>query len=463
MCGLVGIHGLNIKDIKSLSYYCMLGVQHRGQEAAGLTYTINTNKNNIERNISNIYKVEGSVERLFRKVEIEDKGLITVIGHTRYSTKGSNSINNIHPFIINSVKGNISLAHNGNLTNTEKLNNLCSLYNLNRKGNTDTELIINLINYYWNSKKYNLTIEESIIKVVKLCKGSLNLIISNNNCMYVYRDPSGNRPLVEGTYIDENNNSCFIITSESSGLDIINGVYNCNIELGTLYKYSNNTKTLIYKSEVKERRCIFENIYFSRPDSIVDEKALYEYRYLLGEQLAFKDKVKADYVIGVPDSGLAAAIGYSTVTNIAYIDGFIKNRYIGRTFIQPTQKMRQEGIKIKLNIIPNILKNKDVIVIDDSIVRGNTSKILVENLRKAGVNKIHMKLTSPPIKYSCNLGMDFPSTEELIASTKTIKEIQDYINVDSLSYLTVEEIIQVTKSKDPDKFCTGCFDQKYLD
>lgn len=447
----------------------MKGIQHRGQEGAGVVFHINDSKiGKPINNVSEIFKNEGSVDDLFKNINLDyaENKYCTVLGHTRYSTAGKkDSIENIHPFIIHSVKGSLSLIHNGNLTNVKELKKLINNFKIEVKGNTDSELILLLIKYYWNLKPTN-NLEDSIIKVVKLCKGSLNLILGTENTMYVYRDPSGNRPFVEGIYVDYINkiNKTYIVTSESSVLDSVSAKYTQEIDVGTLYKYRDNKKELIYRANnIKERRCIFEDIYFSRPDSLVEEEPLHNYRSKLGKILYSKSRQTADYIVGVPDSGITAAIAYANESNIPYVNAFVKNRYIGRTFIQPTQKMRQEGIKAKLNIIPNILKDKEIILIDDSIVRGNTSKIIINNLRKAGVKKIHLKLTSPPIINTCNLGMDFPSSLELLASNMSIAEIKNYIDVDSIMYLSVEDIIQATVSQNPDKYCTGCFNGKYLD
>jgi amidophosphoribosyltransferase len=464
MCGLLGIYTNELKDKKSLAYYAMLGIQHRGQESAGLIYHSNNLNNNVLKSKSEVFKVEGSVERLFRKVNIEEQGQHIILGHTRYSTSGSNNINNIHPHVLHTVKGSISLIHNGNLTNKLILKELVTKLKLEVKGDSDSELILLLIGYYWN-KHIGVELKEALVKILNICKGSFNIILGSNEGMYVYKDPSGNRPLVEGIYKDEFNNTAYIITSETSTLDVVNARYTRDIELGSLYLYSKNNKgNIIYKNNnVNEKRCIFEDIYFSRADSIVKKESLYEYRYRLGEKLASTNTVNADYVVGVPDSGLAGAQGYSNFSGIKYIEGFVKNRYIGRTFIQPSQKMRQEGVKIKLNVIPNILKDKSIILVDDSIVRGNTSKIIISNLRKAGVKEIHIRLTSPPIINPCNLGMDFPDSSKLIAYNKSLEEICDYINADSIEYLTVEDIIDCAADNNKNNYCTGCFNGKYLD
>jgi amidophosphoribosyltransferase len=465
MCGVLGIYAKRISDIKSIAYYGMLGIQHRGQEAAGLAYHSSDIDRYTKKEVTQIFRVEGSVERLFRRINLDIKNNITLLGHTRYSTSGSSNINNIHPFLLHTVKGSISLVHNGNLTNTLILKDLANKLDVKLQGETDSEIILTLISFYWNKDDAS-TLEDSIIKVINLCEGSFNLIIGVCGKMYVYRDPSSNRPLVEGIYKDEDNSLAYIITSETSTLDIINADYTKDIAPGVLFSYSekNNGGEILYKNAiVNTKRCIFENIYFSRPDSIVEEESLYEYRYRLGERLAQVNPVSADLVIGVPDSGLTGAQGYSNFSGIKYTQGFIKNRYIGRTFIQPTQKMRQEGIKVKLNVIPNILKDKRIVLVDDSIVRGNTSKIIISNLRKAGAKEIHIRLTSPPIINGCNLGMDFPCSSKLLAFNKSLGEICEFINADSIGYLSVEDILELTPSKNPKLYCTGCFNGKYLD
>lgn len=461
MCGILGIYTENSIDVKALSYYGMLGLQHRGQEGSGLVFHSDNSFDSKYNSVSNVFRVEGSVERLFRQVDINNGDSSTcVLGHTRYSTTGEQDYNNIQPFRINNVLGCISLVHNGNLTNTEELKDLCIKYKLDIKGSTDSELILLLISHYWSLK---CSLEDSILKVVGLCKGAFSLIIASYNTMYIYRDINGVRPLVYGLY-KEDNMEAHIITSETCVLDTMGAKYIKEIPIGTLISFSKNNKFNIVdqKSNLNKKACIFENIYFSRPDSIVNEEALYQYRFRLGMLLATKLPVEADVVIGTPDSGLVAALGYSQASSVPYGEGLIKNRYIGRTFIQPTQTMRQQGIKIKLNPIPYILKDKIVILIDDSIVRGNTSKLIVRSIKEAGAKKVHVRISSPPIFNPCNLGMDFPTSEELITYNKSIEDICAYIEADSLAYLSVEDIVSATLD-DANNYCTGCFNGQYLD
>ena len=459
MCGILGIYTENSIDVKALSYYGMLGLQHRGQEACGLVFHSDDSSNDKHNNTSDLFKVEGSVERLFRHVNITQGSISTsVLGHTRYSTTGEQDYNNIQPFRINNVLGCISLVHNGNLTNTEELKNLCIKYKLDIKGSTDSELILLLISHYWNLK---CSLENSILKVVDLCKGAFSLIISSYNTMYIYRDINGVRPLVYGLY-KEDNMEAHIVTSETSVLDT----------MGAKYIKDN---IVDQRSNLNKKTCIFENIYFSRPDSVVNKEALYQYRFRLGMLLATKLPVEADVVIGTPDSGLVAALGYAQASSvpygelgysqgsdIPYGEGLIKNRYIGRTFIQPTQTMRQQGIKIKLNPIPYILKDRIVVLVDDSIVRGNTSKLIVRSIKEAGATEVHVRISSPPIFNPCNLGMDLPTSEELITYNKSIEDICNYIEADSLAYLSVEDILSATLD-DVNNYCTGCFNGQYLD
>lgn len=461
MCGILGIYTENSIDVKALSYYGMLGLQHRGQEACGLVFHSDDSSNYKHNNTSELFKVEGSVERLFRHVNITQGSSSTcVLGHTRYSTTGEQDYNNIQPFRISNVLGCISLVHNGNLTNTEELKNLCIKYKLDIKGSTDSELILLLISHYWTVK---CSLENSILKVVALCKGAFSLIISSYNTMYIYRDVKGVRPLVYGLYTEENMEA-HIVTSETCVLDTMGAKYIKEIPIGTLISFSKNNKFNIIdqKFNINKKTCIFENIYFSRPDSIVNEEALYQYRFRLGMLLATKLPVKADVVIGTPDSGLVGALGYSQASSIPYGDGLIKNRYIGRTFIQPTQTMRKQGIKIKLNPIPYILKDKIVVLVDDSIVRGNTSKLIVRSIKEAGATEVHVRISSPPIFNPCNLGMDFPTSEELITYNKSIEDICNYIEADSLAYLSVEDILTATLDN-VNNYCTGCFNGQYLD
>lgn len=464
MCGVLGIYTEGLKNKKALAYYGMQGIQHRGQEAAGLIYHASFCRENTFNNISNIFKVEGSVERLFRQVEIEQVSKpnnYVILGHTRYSTTKNTSepSNNIQPYLINTIEGSLSLIHNGNLTNTPVLRNLLIKLGIETRGESDSEIILLLIGYYWNKSK---KLEESIIKVVKLCEGAVSLIIGTQDTMYIYKDPNNIRPLVEGIY-KEGDCLAYIVISETSGLDTMGAVFTKEIPIGTLSKYNKDSKgTIIYKSpKIKERVCIFESIYFSRPDSLINNEAIYNYRFRLGQRLGQLNNINADLVVGTPDSGITAALGFSYSSGISYGEAFVKNRYIGRTFIQPTQEMRSQGLKLKLNVIPHILKNKSIILIDDSIVRGNTCKLTIANLRAAGVKEVHMRITSPPVINPCNLGMDFPTQEELISYNRSIEEIRNYIGADSLMYLSVEDILEAA-TKDATSFCTGCFNGNYL-
>lgn len=460
MCGILSIYTEDLLDIKALAYYGMIGLQHRGQEACGLSFVSNMSSKTIKSNASNIFKVEGNVERLFRHIDIEVGNVNTIVlTHIRYATTGESTINNAQPFSINNTLGSLNLVHNGNLTNTNELRLLCIKYKLTPNSNTDSELILLLINYYWAKNK---SLENAIIKTVNLCKGAFSLIISTQDVMYVYRDKHGVRPLVYGIY-KEDDKIAHIIASETCALDNIGATYIKDIPLGTLISFSKNKYFNIVhaEEEINKKFCIFESIYFSRPDSIVNNESLYEYRFRLGQILATKLPVEADLVVGTPDSGLISALGYSHASSVPYGDALIKNRYIGRTFIQPTQTMRQQGIKLKLNPIPFILQDKIVILIDDSIVRGNTSKLIIKSIREAGAKEIHLRISSPPIYNACNLGMDFPDSTKLVAHNKTIKEIAEFIGADSLAYLSVEDILNASKENNTN-FCTGCFNNKYL-
>lgn len=443
MCGIIGVS--NHKDAAQLAYSGLYALQHRGEEAAGIA---SYDGKNIQ-----IKKEPGLVADAFDERAITNLKGKSAIGHCRYSTTGSSNHKNIQPFLVTHKNTPIAIAHNGNLTNTESL-----YHRLEEEGSIfqttmDSEIIVHLL-----ARQRNGTIEDAFIKVLMELEGAYSLIFLVENTVVGARDPHGFRPLclgkIDGTYM---------LASESCALDLIGATFEREIEPGEIVFLNGDKIKSVYlpgRDKIKKCHCIFENIYFARPDSNIFDDNIYQVRKRLGAQLAKEYPVKdADFVMSIPDSGNYAAIGYANELKLPLEVGIIRNHYIGRTFIQPTQLLRDLRVKIKLNPIHSVLNGKKIVVVEDSIVRGTTSRGRVEALRKAGAKEIHMRISCPPIKSPCFYGIDFPDENELIAANKTVDEIAELIKVDSLKYLSVEGMHKVMTGSN--NFCDACFTGKY--
>jgi len=467
-CGVFGIFNNNDAAIKT--YYGLHTLQHRGQEAAGIV-TATTNYKG--KKVFNLHKDFGLVSEVFNSQKIFENVLIgySAIGHNRYSTTGSaDSEKNIQPFVVNYRLGNLAIAHNGNLTNAkeirERLVNEGSIF----QTTSDSELILHLI----AKSKLDNQIDQ-IIEALNQVEGAYSILLLTDDKLIAARDPHGFRPLCIGKL-----NDSYIIASESVALDINYATYIRDVKPGELVvieKDLNNQQILrsfeISQKKVTPKHCIFEFIYFSRPDSKVFNSNVDKIRRKLGKVLAEKHPVKDKdgdkvIVISVPDSSNTAAIGYQSQLNKQGIPskldiGLIRSHYIGRTFILPGQRERESGVRIKFNTVKGVLENKTLVLIDDSIVRGTTSKQLVKLLREANPKEIHLRISSPPIMFPCFYGMDFPSKEELIANkfNKEIEKIKEYLEVDSLEYLTIDELLEAMIDHPKDNFCTACFSGDY--
>ncbi len=443
MCGIIGISGH--KDAAQLAYSGLYALQHRGEEAAGIA---SYDGKNIH-----IKKEPGLVADAFDERAIAELKGKSAIGHCRYSTTGSSNHKNIQPFLVTHKNTPIAIAHNGNLTNTEKLYRQLEESGSIFQTTMDSEIIIHLL-----ARQRNGTLENAFINVLTELEGAFSLVFLVENTIVGARDPNGFRPLclgqIDGTYM---------LASESCALDLIGAAFVREIEPGEIVFLNGDKIKSVYlpgREKIKKSHCIFENIYFARPDSNIFNDNIYQVRKRLGAQLAKEYPVKdADFVMAIPDSGNYAAIGYSNELKLPLEVGIIRNHYIGRTFIQPTQLLRDLRVKIKLNPISSILNGKKIVVVEDSIVRGTTSRGRVEALRKAGAKEIHMRISCPPIKNPCFYGIDFPDENELIAANKTVEEIADFIKVDSLKYLSVEGMHKVMSA--PSHFCDACFTGNY--
>jgi len=446
-CGVFGIYAPGL-DVAKMTYFGLYALQHRGQESAGIT--------TFEGNQIHQHKDMGLVSQVFNESILDKLPGHIAVGHTRYSTTGSSRKVNAQPAVVETRLGHIALAHNGNLVNTiqlreELLNNNCNLLTT-----TDSEMIALAIAEEINSGTDFL---EGSIRAFHRCQGAFSLVIGTCNGIMGVRDPNAIRPLVIGTL--GHNPMHYVLASETCALDIIGAEYLRDVEPGELvWITAEGLASFHWNQQPQKKLCIFEMIYFARPDSIMHNESLYSYRMRLGRRLAQESPVYADIVFGVPDSGIPAAIGFSQASGIDYVEGLIKNRYVGRTFIQPTQVMRDSGIRMKLNPLKDVLVGKRVIIVDDSIVRGTTSRKLVKALRDVGVKEVHMRISSPPVTHPCFYGIDTDTQDQLIAATKSVEEITQQLGVDSLAYLSWAGMLEATR-EDTNDFCTACFNGKY--
>lgn len=447
-CGVFGIFGH--KDAATLTALGLHAIQHRGQESAGIvTY---------DGEHFNSHKGLGLVGKVFKKPEVMErlKGDIA-IGHNRYSTTGEPSIRNVQPLYADLSFGGFALAHNGNITNAhtlrEELVNRGSLFQCT----SDTEVIIHLM-----AVSIQKSPVDRLIDALKSVKGAYSLVACCDSKLIGVRDPNGFRPLVLGKL-----GSSYIMTSETCALDIIGAEYVRDIEPGEMVII--DEKGIISQkpfSNSKSSFCIFEYIYFARPDSMIDGKSVYEMRKLVGAELAKESPVEnADIVVPVPDSGVPAAIGYAQASNIDFELGIIRNHYVGRTFIEPTDGIRHLGVKMKHNANKKYIEGKSVILVDDSIVRGTTSRKIVEMVREAGAKEVHMRISSPPTKHSCFYGIDTPSEDKLMASKYSVEEIRQHIGADSLAYISLDGMYNAVGNADRNneapQYCDACFTGEY--
>jgi len=449
-CGIVGIWNSNdssFDDAARLAFYSLFSLQHRGQEAAGIAVL---NGRNIR-----VFKKLGLIANIFTEEDIAKLQGFATIGHTRYSTTGDNVTSNIQPFYILTQHGPIALAHNGNLVNAKTLRKKLLVEGVGLSSTSDTEVMIMML-----AAAKGKTWKERITSCMKEWKGSYSIVLLTQEGLYVARDPNGFRPLCYGKVQE----GVWAIASETCAMLPLGCSEIKEVDAGQIIKFDNNGVEIFNVIEQTSPLscCIFEYIYFARPDSIWNDIQIHNARVRFGYYLAKSLPVKADSVIAIPDSARSSAIGYSQASGIKYDEGFSKNRYIGRTFIQPTQKLREQGVAMKFNVLENTVKNKRLVVVDDSIVRGTTIRKLINMLRDAGAKEVHIRIASPPIRFPCYMGVDMGAKECLIANNRSIKEIQEYIGSDSLAFLTFDGMLQAMKDEGAKcGFCCACFDGKY--
>ncbi|MBC8571784.1 amidophosphoribosyltransferase [Lachnospiraceae bacterium NSJ-46] len=448
-CGVFGMYDLDGKDVAASIYYGLFALQHRGQESCGIAVS----ETNGPKGKVTSYKGMGLVNEVFTGEELEQMRGDIGVGHVRYSTAGASTRENAQPLVLNYVKGTLALAHNGNLINAPELREELAYSGAIFQTTIDSEVVA----YHIARERVKTkNVESAVLNAMKKIKGAYSLVIMSPRKLIGARDPFGFKPLCIGK-----RDNAYIITSETCALETLGAEYIRDIEPGevvTITKDGIKSDTSMCLPKEQQARCIFEYIYFARPDSHIDGVSVYGSRIKAGRFLAMDSPVEADIVVGVPESGNAAAMGYAMESGIPYGTAFVKNSYVGRTFIKPKQSTRESSVKIKLNVLREAVAGKRVIMIDDSIVRGTTSDRIVKMLRDAGATEVHMRVSSPPFLWPCYFGTDVPAREQLIAYNRSVEEIRQIIGADSLGYLKIERLKELVNGLD---ICEGCFTGRY--
>jgi len=448
-CGVVAIFAH--PEAEKLAYLGLHALQHRGQESAGIVSS--------DGLTSRVHKAMGSVADIFTEdVLLKMRGTLA-IGHTRYSTAGDSALLNAQPILVQSNKGSIGVAHNGNLTNALQVRARLESQGSIFQTNSDTEVIVHLIAL---SREH--TLPEAMADALRRVEGAFSLVMMSADRVFAARDPRGFRPLAMGRIpaTEGHKRDTIVFASETCAFDLIGAQYERDVKPGELIVVSPEEITSrFYSTSAAQSSCIFEHVYFSRPDSMVFGRAVQTSRENLGRQLAIEAPVEADLVVPVPDSGVTAAMGYSAESGIPFRFALIRNHYVGRTFIEPSQSVRDFGVKLKLNPVRSLLEGKRVVLIDDSIVRGTTSRKIVRMIRSAGAKEVHMRISCPPTISPCYYGVDTPSKKQLIAANKSVDEIRSYIGADSLAYLSLEGLKKACGEGEKTTYCTACYTGNY--
>ena len=445
-CGVFGV--MSHPEAARIVYLGLYALQHRGQASAGIV-TSEGKKLYIEKGM-------GYVADLFNEARLERLPGCAGLGHVRYPTAGKNTVQNAQPVVVDCWRGPLGLAHNGNLTNARELRRELERDGAIFHSTGDSEVIMHLM-----SRSRRHTVREAFIEALLQIRGAYSLVVLTPEYLLAARDPHGFRPLCLGRV-----DGAYVVASETCALDLINAEYIRDVEPGEVIRIKNKDdgegnviESQMPLPKMKSAFCVFEHIYFGRPDSLVFGRTVNTSRKEMGRLLALEHPVDADVVVPIPDSGAAAAIGFSQESGIPLEFGLTRNHYVGRTFIEPKQSIRNFGVKVKLNPVRDILREKRVVLVDDSIVRGTTSRKIVEIVRAAGAREIHMRITSPPVIAPCYYGIDIPTRQELIGSTKSVEEIRDHIGADSLGYLSLESTLRSVD--DRDQYCSACFTDNY--
>lgn len=442
-CGVFGIYDRTL-DIARYVYWGLFALQHRGQESAGLAVTDGT-QIELTKNMGLLTEAIRSLPRLPGHMGV---------GHVRYSTTGSNNPRNIQPLVVQFKNEHIAVAHNGNLTNALEIRRDLEEQGSIFQTSMDSEVIVNLI-----ARSHAATMEERIVEACNRIQGAFSLVINTNDYLIGLRDPHGYRPLCLGK-----TNAGYVLASETCALDAIKAEFIRDIEAGEMVIIDDSgVRSRMYApvDAIDKKVCVFEYIYFARSDSNIDGQSVYESRLAMGRELARETQYDADLVMAIPDSGTTAALGYARASGIPFAEGLIKNRYSGRTFIKPNKEERELAVRMKLNPVEEVVKGKRIVLIDDSIVRGTTSGLIVKMLKEAGAKEVYMCVSSPAILYPCHYGIDTSVRKELIAATKSIEEIRAYIKADKLHYLTQEGLDRAIANVDGKHMCFACFDGAY--
>jgi len=442
-CGVFGIYGPGL-DVSRITYYGLYALQHRGQESAGIAVSDGC-KIRCQRGM-------GLVSEVFHEEGLKKLAGYLAVGHVRYSTAGESTIENAQPLVFHSRQGMIALAHNGNLTNYEELRRKLAEKGVVFQTDSDSELFVCIL-----AQASSDNLIEGILKTMDEVRGAYSLIIMTEKQLYGIRDPFGVRPLCLGRL-----DGGYVLASESCALDTIGAQFIRDLEPGEVVVIDENGITAFKQLSPSRRAlCIFEFVYFARPDSVIDGLNVQRARLALGRELAREYPLDADLVIPVPDSGTSAALAYASARGLPFFEGLIKNRYVGRTFIKPDQAMRDLGVRLKLNPVREVLEGKKVVMIDDSIVRGTTSRKIVQMIRDAGAREVHLLVSSPPILYPCYYGIDTSRRGELIAATHDLSEIKEMLGADSLNYLSLDGLFAAMAPLTPQDFCVACFNGLY--
>jgi amidophosphoribosyltransferase len=448
-CGVVAVYAN--PEASKLAYLGLHALQHRGQESAGIVSSDGVRLH--------VYKHMGLVADIFTEEALERVPGTAAIGHTRYSTAGDSSLHNAQPILVECNKGRIALAHNGNLVNAQfvrtKLEQQGSIF----QTNSDTEVIVHLV-----AQSKEQTLPEAIADALRRIEGAFSLVMLTPDRVFAVRDPRGFRPLVMGriTATGGLREDTIVFASESCAFDLIGARYEREVKPGEMVVVGpEGAQSRFYSQQQKQSSCIFEHVYFSRPDSVIFGRPVQESREALGRQLAREAPVDGDIVVPVPDSGVTAAIGYASESGLPFRFGLIRNHYVGRTFIEPEQSVRDFGVKLKLNPVRSLLDGKRVVLIDDSIVRGTTSRKIVRMVRDAGAREVHLRISCPPTISPCFYGVNTPSKKELIAANKSVDEIREFIGADSLAYLSMEGMKKACGEGEGIGYCTACYTGKY--
>jgi len=446
MCGVVGVFGH--PEAANLAYLGLYALQHRGQESAGIVATDGVKLRYVRE--------MGHVNDIFTANRLKDLPGNAAIGHVRYSTAGDSSKKNAQPIVVDYAGGAVAIGHNGNLVNAVELRERLEAEGAIFTTTSDTEAIVHLI-----ARSREQTLPDRAADALRQVRGAYSLVFLTENSLVAVRDPMGFRPLVLG----KTKNGAWIVSSETCAFELLEAEFQRDVQPGEMVIIDERGPRSVWPFGAQDpRRCVFEWVYFARPDSTIDGLSVYRARERLGRRLAIEHPVPADVVIPVPDSGVAAAIGYARESGIPYDQGLMRSHYMGRTFIEPSQQIRHFGVKLKLSPVREVLNGKRVVVVDDSIVRGTTSRKIVDMIRGAGAREVHMRISSPPTQGPCHYGIDTPTREELIASSRTPEQIRQFVGADSLGYLSLEglhESVNGAGEGRKEGFCNACFSNVY--